>query len=143
MPKPYYSTVLRQSDDDVWLAIRDFGSYSWARVPGETRIEEGKRGDAVGGIRNFHRNDLFIRQKLLAHSDRDRSYTYGFCEPASLPLRDCVATIRVTPITDGNHAFVEWWATFDCMDNEIDRWNAHFMKSFHLWLEALRTHLTT
>ena len=34
--------------------------------------------------------------------------------PASLPVTDFQATLRITPVVDGDRAFVEWWATFDC-----------------------------
>jgi hypothetical protein len=141
MPTPCYSTIFEQSADHVWSVIRDFGHYSWAGVPGETVIEDGRSGDSVGCIRAFRAGDVTIRQKLLAHSDRDRSFTYTLCDPVHLPLRDYVATVRVTPVTDGDRAFVEWSAIFDCADSEHTRWHAHFMASFRTWLEALREHL--
>ena len=141
MPSPCYSTIFEQSGDRVWSVIRDFGHYSWAGVTGETIVEDGKSGDAVGCVRNVQTNDRTIRQKLLAHSDHDRSYTYAFCGPAPLPLRDYVATLRVTPITDGDRAFVEWSAIFDCAESEHDKWHAHMMSSFHSWLESLRDRL--
>jgi hypothetical protein len=141
MPKSYYSTIFEQSSDRVWSAIRDFGSYGWAGVVSNTHIEDGKAGDAVGCIRNVRTNDRILRQQLLAHSDRDRFYTYALREPIPFPLRDYVATLRITPVTDGARAFVEWWATFDCADNEHEHWTAHFTGSFHQWLEALRRHL--
>lgn len=140
MPRPYFSTVIDQTSDIAWTAIRDFGDYAWAGVL-ETRIENGRSGDSVGCIRRFALNGVVARQRLLAHSDRDRCYTYSFCEPAPVPLRDYVATIRVTPITDGNRAFVEWWATFDCAEGEHDQKRAFYETAFHGWLEALRRHL--
>jgi hypothetical protein len=141
MPRPYYSTIFEQSAERVWATIRDFGLYRWAGVVSETYIEEGKSGDAVGCIRTVHTTDRVIRQKLLAHSDRDRSYTYALCEPIPFPLRDYVATLRVTPVTDRDGSFVEWWASFNCVDNEHDHWTSHFTSSFGQWLEALRCYL--
>ena len=32
------------------------------------------------------------------------------------------ATIRVTPVTDGDKAFVEWWVTFDCDPDQHRHW---------------------
>jgi hypothetical protein len=58
-----------------------------------------------------------------------------------LPFRDFVATLRVTPVTDGDRAFVEWSAIFDCAEAEHDKWHAHLMASFRIWLESLRAHL--
>jgi hypothetical protein len=50
------------------------------------------------------------------------------------------ATIRVTPVVDGNRAFVEWWATFDCAEPE--RWTTYFRdEGFARWLAALRREL--
>ena len=54
-----------------------------------------------------------IREKLLAHSDETRSYTYDF-QKTPFDVDNYNATIRVTPVTDGGKAFVEWWTTFDC-----------------------------
>jgi hypothetical protein len=84
--------------------------------------------------------DTRIRQRLLAHSDRERFYTYEFCEPR-FPVRNYVATIRVTPIVDGDKAFGEWWVTFDCATEEYDHWTAFFAGSFATWLGSLRRHL--
>ena len=78
----------------------------------ESRIEDGKSGDAVGGVRTFRFGDAWISERLVAHSDSDRSYTYCFVEPP-FPVTNYKATLRVTPITDSGNAFVEWWTTFD------------------------------
>lgn len=142
MAKAYFSTVLETSADDVWAVIRDFGSYQWAGVVSDVHMEDGKAGDAVGGVRNFHTADTLMRQRLLAHSDLDRFYTYQLCEPVPFPIRDYEATLRVTPVIDGNRAFIEWWATFDCDADERDRWTSHFEKDgFSKWLSNLRAHL--
>jgi hypothetical protein len=108
MARSYYSTVFEQTADQVWAVIRDFGNYS-VRVGGvsESHIEEGKSGEEVGAIRNVHIGDTRIRQRLLAHSDRDWFQTYAFCDPIPYPLRTYEATLCVTPIIDGNRAFVE------------------------------------
>ena len=41
--------------------------------------------------------------------------TYSILE-APMPLTDYVATLRLTPVTDGDRTFVEWSAEFDCAD---------------------------
>jgi Polyketide cyclase / dehydrase and lipid transport len=123
------------------LQLIDINQKDPGQTLSETHIEEGKRGDAVGCICNVRAGSQVIRQRLLAHSDRDCSYTYALCEPLPFPLRDYLATLRITPVTDGARAFAEWWATFDCADNEHEQWTSHFISSFHKWLEALRCHL--
>lgn len=139
MPKSYYSTVFEQPAGHLWARIRDFGDYEWAGTAYQARIEDGRAGDAVGSVRAFRRDDgTLVRQRLRAHSDVERSYTYEFCEPGPFPVRDYLATLRVTPVVDGDRAFVEWWATFDCAPEERDRWTAQFTEGFAAWLASLR-----
>ncbi|MQA75025.1 MAG: hypothetical protein GEU88_11895 [Solirubrobacterales bacterium] len=141
MAKSYYSTVFVQPADDVWRAVRSFDEYSWADRELSAVIEEDRSGDAVGGVRRVDTDGGTLRQRLIAHSDLDRSYTYELCDPAPFPVRDYVATLRVTPIVDGDRAFVEWWATFDCAAEDHDRWITQFEESFARWLGSLRARL--
>ena len=139
MARSYYSMVIDHPADAVWAVIRPFGHYAWAGVPSETVIEDGKAGDQVSAVRRVSLRDKTIRQALLAHSDRDRSYSYALLDPSPFPVRDYVATIRVTPVVESNAAFVEWWATFDCAAEERDRWVTYFAREgFAAWLAALR-----
>ncbi|QBD80244.1 SRPBCC family protein [Ktedonosporobacter rubrisoli] len=143
MAKAYYSTVFAQTADEVWAAIRDFGRYEWASGVTESYMEDGKSGDAVGGVRSFRSNNKRERQRLLAHSDLERFYTFEFCDPlAAAPMLNYQATLRVTPITDGNKAFVEWWGTFDCEPAEQDRRVSFLItEGFPKWLGTLRVQL--
>jgi hypothetical protein len=135
--KAFYSIVLDHPAGDVWAVIRPFDHYAWAGVEGTTTIEAGKAGDQVGAVRHVSMRDRTIRQVLLAHSDIDRAYTYSFAEAPPVP--NYVATIRVTPVVDGNKAFVEWTATFDCAAEEHDHWVDTFEnQGFAKWLAALR-----
>lgn len=140
MAKSYYSLVIDRPANRIWEIIRPFDHYAWAGVPGETVIEDGKRGDQVSAVRRVHTAERIIRQVLLGHSDLERSYTYAFCEPIPFPVRNYVATIRVAPVGDGGQAFVEWWASFDCAPAEHDRWTQHFaIHGFATWLAALKS----
>ena len=139
MPQAFYSMVLDHGADDVWTVIRPFDHYAWAGVEAETVIEDGKASDQVGAVRRVDTGERIIRQQLLAHSDRARSYTYAMCEPSPFPVRDYVATIRVLPVVADDRAFVEWSATFDCAPDERARWLEQFeRKGFAVWLAALR-----
>jgi len=61
MAKVTYSTVFNHSADQVWAVIRDFNSYPvWVEGINESHIEDGKAGDAVGAIRNFSNNWLWV-----------------------------------------------------------------------------------
>jgi Polyketide cyclase / dehydrase and lipid transport len=142
MARSYYSTVLDEPAAMVWSVIRDFGNYRlWVDGVDDAGIEDGRPGDAVGAIRSVRMAGTRIRQRLLAHSDQERSYTYEFCAPARFPVRDYVASIRVTPIVDGDRTFVEWWATFDAAGADGDHWRDFFVRSFATWLASLRRNL--
>lgn len=142
MAKSYYSTVFEQSAAEIWTAIRDFGTYEiWVETVTASHIEDRRRGDSVGSVRNVTINGSIIRQRLLAHSDADRCYTYEFADAGPDGIRDYRATIRITPVVDGDHAFVEWWATFDCEPSEVERRTDFYAKSFAGWLESLRARL--
>jgi hypothetical protein len=99
-------------------------------------IEGGKAGDAVGGVRGFTYGGERMRQRLLALSDLDRSYTFELCDAS--PMRNYQSTLRVTPVVDGDRAFVEWWATFDCAEDEETQWTTWLMQDgFPVWLSGL------
>ena len=138
MTKVSYSTVFEQTADQVWAVIRNFNSYPvWVASVTESHIEEGKSGDAVGAIRNFVEYGTRIRQRLLAHSDLDRFYTYESCEPLGA-ITYYQGTGRVTPIIDGNRAFVEWSVTFDCPAEEQANCTKLLEGAMPQWLKSLR-----
>jgi Polyketide cyclase / dehydrase and lipid transport len=139
MAKAYYSTMFAQPAPEVWKIVRDFNNYPvWVGGAGESRIEDGKTGDTVGAIRSVHYLDRHIRQRLLAQSDVERSQTYEFCDEPTLPVTGFRATLRITPVVDGDRAFVEWWATFDCEPLRCGELTATLQGSFGRWLESLR-----
>ena len=95
----------------------------------------------MGAVRNVLYNGGRRRQKLLALSDSDRTQTYQFVSEPPIHTRNFQATLRVAPVIDGNRAFVEWWATFDCdLERSAER-TAFFRDAFAGWLESLRRHL--
>jgi hypothetical protein len=138
MAKCYYSTIFEPPADEVWSIIRDFNYSVWVDGGGESQIEAGKSGDAVSAIRNVLYKGRQIRQRLLALSDVERSQTYEFAGEAPIPARQYQATLRVTPVVDGNRAFVEWWATFDCEAERRDELTAYVSAGFAEWLGSLR-----
>jgi phenylpropionate dioxygenase-like ring-hydroxylating dioxygenase large terminal subunit len=142
MSRSYYSTIFEQPADDVWSAIRNFNNYPlWVDGAGESEIEAGKSGDSVGAVRNVLYNGVRRRQKLLALSDTDRSQTYSFVSEPPIHTRNFRATLRVTPVIDGNRAFVEWWATFDSDLERSEERVEFFRHAFATWLGSLRRHL--
>ncbi len=115
MIRLYVSSVIEGSADNVWARVRDFnGLPQWHPGIADSRIENGEPSDRVGCIRHFHTRDGgMIRERLLALSDFDFTQTYEILE-SPMGVEHYVATLKLTPITDGNRCFAEWSAEFDC-----------------------------
>ena len=56
-----------------------------------------------------------IRERLLALSDYDYSCIYEILE-SPMGVENYVATLKLTPVTDGARCFAEWSAEFDCAE---------------------------
>lgn len=122
MARVYVSSVIGAPASRVWERIRDFnGLPKWHPRIRDSRIEDALPADKVGCIRNFHlQNGELIREQLLGLSDYELFCTYSILE-SPMPLENYIATIKVTPVTDGDRSFVEWSAEFDCSaDIEAD-----------------------
>jgi len=115
MIKVYTSSVIDASADAVWAQVRDFnGLPNWAPFVAESRIEGGLPADRIGCVRNFRLKDGgTIRERLLTLSDYDYQCTYSILE-SPMNVDNYVATLKLTPVTDGVRTFAEWWAEFDC-----------------------------
>ena len=115
MVKVYISSVIDAPADKVWAAIRDFNALpKWHPAIKDSRVEGGLPADRVGCIRNFNLKDGGnIREQLLTLSDYDYSCTYSILE-SPLGVSNYIATLKLTPVTDGNRSFAEWTAEFDC-----------------------------
>ena len=120
MAKVYVSSVIAASVGEVWHRLRDFnGLPDWTPFCAESHIEDGKAADQVGCIRNFRLKDGGqLRERLLAFSDRDCSYTYGILE-SPLGVENYVATLSLTPVTDGHLTFAQWTAEFDAAPEHV------------------------
>ena len=115
MIKVYTSSVIEAPADAVWAIVRDFnGLVRWTPFVVESRIEAGGPADKIGCVRNLRlRDGGVIREQLLGLSDYDFQCTYSILESA-MGVTNYVATLKLTPVTDGNRTFAEWSAEFDC-----------------------------
>jgi Polyketide cyclase / dehydrase and lipid transport len=115
MVKVYSSSVLDAPADKVWAEVRDFNALPrWHPAIKDSYIEHQLPADKVGCIRNFTlKAGGRIREQLLALSDFDYSVTYSILE-SPMGVEGYIATLKLTPITDGNRTFAEWSAEFDC-----------------------------
>jgi hypothetical protein len=113
----YTSSVIDAGADSVWARVRDFnGLPGWHPGIADSRIENSEPGDRIGCIRHIHTRDGgMIREKLLALSDYEYSCTYSILE-SPMGVDNYVATLKLTPITDGARTFAEWSAEFDCAE---------------------------
>lgn len=144
MARVYISTVINAPAARVWERVRDFNALPrWHPRIRESRIENGEPSDKVGCIRDFRlQNGDRIREKLLGLSDHDYFCTYAILE-SPMPLEGYVATLRLTPVTDGDRTFAEWSADFDCApDVEADLVNGIGANVFQGGFDALKRHFS-
>ncbi len=142
MARVYVSSVIGASAARVWERVRDFNALPrWHPRIRDSRIEDALPSDKVGCIRNFNlQNGDNIREQLLGLSDYDMFCTYGILE-SPMPLTDYVATLRLTPITDGTRCFVEWSAEFSCAaEDEDDLIDGIGTNVFQGGFDALKRH---
>ena len=94
--------------------MRDFNALpKWTPFVADSRIEQNQPADRVGCIRNFRLNDGgVIREQLLSLSDYEFECSYAILE-SPMGVTNYVATLKLTPVTDGNKTFAEWSAEFD------------------------------
>lgn len=142
MPRVFVSSVIDAPAQRVWERVRDFnGLPRWHPRIRESRIENGEPPDRVGCIRDFNlQNGDRIREKLLGLSDYDMFCTYSILE-SPMPLTGYVATIRLTPVTDGDRTFIEWTAEFECAEEAADDLvNGIGTNVFQAGFDALKRH---
>lgn len=124
MPRPYASAVVPASADEVWALVRDFdGLADWIPAIASSSLDSGTAAE-VGAVRRLTLGDGgVVVERLLALDDLARRYTYEITE-SPFAVRRYLSTIRVAPVTDTGHAFVEWWTEYDAEaadEPELDR----------------------
>ncbi|MEZ5670504.1 MAG: SRPBCC family protein [Alphaproteobacteria bacterium] len=108
------------SADRVWGVIGDFGGLvRWLPAIAACTVE----GHGIGAVRTlgFVGADVFARERLDAHDDAARSYTYTVVG-TDLPIAAYNATMTVAP--DGDAASLLHWSssftvTADGDENEV------------------------
>ena len=108
------TTVLDAPVDAVWGILRDFNGHDrWHPIVVRSTLEDGRRTDQVGAIRNFVLpGGERVREVLLSHSDRERRFRYAIVD-SDLPLEDYIAEVVLRPVTDGNRTFWSWSSRFN------------------------------
>ena len=140
MNKAYYSTTFAQSAEKVWAVIGDFNGFQWAEGVGKSSIENHKRNNDIGAIRDYRYGGRSVQERLVAHSNEDRCYTYESIEPMDA-IKFYRQTLRVAPVVDTNTSFVEWSTEFDAPLDAHEQWQKAFQEECAESLEKLRTYL--
>ncbi|MEO1266339.1 MAG: SRPBCC family protein [Pseudomonadota bacterium] len=142
MARVYVSSVIDAPAVKVWDRVRDFnGLPKWHPRIRDSRIEEALPPDKVGCVRNFNlQNGDNLREQLLGLSDYDMFCTYSMLD-GPMPLSDYIATLRLTPVTEGDRTFIEWSAEFECEpENEADLVDGIGRNVFQGGFDALKRH---
>jgi hypothetical protein len=142
MVRVYVSSVIDAAADAVWARIRDFnGLPQWHPLIADSRIENGEPADRVGCVRHFRTRDGgAIRERLLALSDYDYACTYEILA-SPMGVDNYVATLKLTPVTDGARTFAEWSAEFDCAEGREHELVERIGRGvFQAGFDALKTH---
>jgi hypothetical protein len=141
MAKVFVSSVVNAPADTVWGAIRDFnGLPSWHPVVAASEIKGGKPSDQVGCVRVLTLGDgAQVVETLLELSDTRRSVTYDIVE-SPLGVSGYVATLSVTPVTDGNRSCLQWSADFEPDPGQDGQERAEFIGTnvFQVGFDALK-----
>ncbi len=147
----YFSVVLDQAAQEVWDTVRDFNSYPiWVHGVEDGHIEADLSGTAVGSVRTFTIGGAHTRQRLVAHSDADRYFSYESCTPleasdesgATRTLLHYQGTLRLRTVVEGERCFAEWSSKYGCPPEDDAYWAAWWATSLPAWLTSLKGHLS-
>lgn len=123
----YISDVIDAPIEQVWALMRDFNGMT-AYHPGILRseMEGASGGDTIGGVRRLTLGpDAFVRERLLMLDDLAFAFTYTIIE-GTMPVKDYVAGVRLSRVTEGERTYAEWWADFDMVgDADRTHWVEH------------------
>jgi hypothetical protein len=146
-----HSVALDSSAADVWDIVRDFNSYPiWVNDVEDSYIEGELSGTAVGAVRNFALGGARTRQRLVAHSDAERYFTYEACAPMMVDvsgtertLETYRGTLRLRPIGEGDGCLAEWSSEYVCPPRDAEYWADWWAEYLPVWLGSLRDHIAS
>jgi hypothetical protein len=147
--RAYYSQTLDRPAPVVWEVVRDFNSYPiWVNGVEDSHIEGDLSGTAVGAVRNFAIGGSRTRQRLVAHSDAERFFTYESCAALEIEVSGTArtlwryqGTLRVRPVIARDRCFVEWSSEYDCPHEDAEYWADWWAAMLPSWLGSLRDHI--
>lgn len=108
--KVFCSSVIRAPVDRVWAAMRDFaGMGAWHDGISRMHMLAGKRGDQVGGTRDFLFGEARLHEELLHLCDVTRSFSYRITM-SPMPWMNYVAGPCLHPVSEDDTTFAVWTA---------------------------------
>jgi Polyketide cyclase / dehydrase and lipid transport len=112
-----HSELIDAPIDELWQLLSDFNNVAmWHPDVVLSRIESGI-GTQAGAVRAIRlRDGTPVRERLLAISGADHSYTYSVIE-APLPLRNHRSTVKLESLGNAKTR-VTWTADFDALGVE-------------------------
>ena len=101
---------LQSSAGVVWEMVRGFGEImKWS---GDAIESVSVEGNGVGAVRTIGiAGGAQLQEKLEAHDDAKRTFSYSFVGELLLPVEDYFATMTIIE-TGANQCRVEWGSTF-------------------------------
>ena len=98
------------SGGSIWELLRDFGGIlRWNPSGIESVTVE---GEGIGAVRTIGiPGGIQLQEKLEAHNDDERSFSYSFTGKLVIPLDDYYATMTVVDESDSS-CRVDWKSTF-------------------------------
>lgn len=117
----YVSRVIDASIDQVWAVARDFTGNWHSSVIADASIEDGKRSDEVGCVREFAmaNGGGRLREQLVTLSDEDHTFAYRILD-SPLPVTDYHSVVRFRPVTESGATFGEWTVDFRVAPDDED-----------------------
>jgi hypothetical protein len=119
----HYSAVIDAPADAVWKAVGAFGSWgAWMPTIVAEEIEDGRPQDQVGCVRRLTtETGAVARERLLALSQVERSFSYNVVSSPNYAMDDYVSTMRVVEITESpERCLVEWSCRFSAADEAAE-----------------------
>ena len=141
MGRCYNSIVIEAPAEKVWSTIQDFHNLDWgSEVITQVDNPTGKSGNEVGAKRVL--NGVF-HETLTAFDADAMTFSYSIDdgpEPvASNMVSNYVGTVRIRPVTNSNHTFIEWESTYE--SNSDDAIAEFCNPIYAALLAALKRHL--
>lgn len=140
MAKAFFSAVIEHPVEAVWSKVGDFhGIDTWVS---SIIASEPDGGLAVGSRRQLTLADgRNVSERLLACSDIEYSLSYDFFDCNPFPVDNFVGTVKLAPIKETGHTFLDWSSVFDADGAGRAKFESVFANLYAGFVADLRTFL--